>query len=176
MCFTQHHSIIILHPHRDIYIWDMWTYPCMSIQSIRCFSVTEPRTFPEPQHSSASHGFSTVECFGFSKGAKTSTVWLLWPSVFTVSLNTMSSNKKKSSNIPFCYNFHSLGGGKSLCFNPRGSVQPSLVQEPSVYLGGLVRLHSIPLFSLCMVHMSACTAYLSYLSTYQHRGSSTEGH
>lgn len=90
---------------------------------MRCFSVTRPRTFPEPLHSSASHGVSTAECFGFSNGAKTSTVWRLWPSVFTVSLNTMSSNEK-SSNIPFCCNFHLLGGGISFCFNPHRSVQP----------------------------------------------------
>ena len=57
--------------------------------------VTQPRTFPEPLHSGASHWVSPGECFGLSRGAKTSTRWLLWPSVFTVSLNTMSSNKKK---------------------------------------------------------------------------------
>lgn len=53
---------------------------------------------------------------------------------------------KKSSNIPFCYNFHLLGGGISFCFNSHSLVQPG--SELSVYLGGLVRLHSIPLFSL----------------------------
>lgn len=54
-----------------------------------------PRTFCTAVP--ASHGVSTAECFGFSKGAKTSTVWLLRPSVFTVSLNTMPSNEKKHS-------------------------------------------------------------------------------
>lgn len=149
----------------------------MQTHLVRCFLVTKPRTFPEPLHSSASHGVSTAECFGFSKGAKTSTVWPLWPSVFTVSLNTMSSNEKKPSNIPFCYNFHLLGGAISFCFSPHSSVQPGprtvcLFRRP-----GPTPLHSF--FSLCMICMSACTAYLLVClshTTYQHKGSSTEGH
>lgn len=104
--------------------YDTLTSLGMQTHLVRCFLVTKPRTFPEPLHSSASHGVSTAECFGFSKGAKTSTVWPLWPSVFTVSLNTMSSNEKKPSNIPFCYNFHLLGGAISFCFSPHSSVQP----------------------------------------------------
>lgn len=31
---------------------------------------------------------------------------------------------EKSSIIPFCYNFHSLGGAISFCFNPHSWVQP----------------------------------------------------
>lgn len=139
---------------------------------MRCFLVTPPRTFPEPSHSSASHGVSTAESFGFSKGAKTINVWLLWPSVFTVSLNTMSSNKK-STNVPFSYNFHLLGGGISFCFNPHSSVQPG----PKLFIQ-VAWSDSTPfLFSLCMICMSACTAYLPVClshNTYQHK--STEGH
>lgn len=32
--------------------------------------------------------------------------------------------KKTPSNIPFCYNFHLLGGAISFCFSPHSSVQP----------------------------------------------------
>lgn len=85
--------------------------------------------------------------------------------------------KKTPSNIPFCYNFHLLGGAISFCFSPHSSVQPGprtvcLFRRP-----GPTPLHSF--FSLCMICMSACTAYLLVClshTTYQHKGSSTEGH
>lgn len=106
------HLVVILHPYEDICGLDVRMHIIrLSLISLQlgCADISAhvntadqmlfgnpdqniPRTFA--QHC-ASHGFSTVECFGFSKGAKTSTLWLLWPSVFTVSLNTMSSNIKK---------------------------------------------------------------------------------
>lgn len=38
---------------------------CQHTFLMRCFSVTQPRTFPEPSHSGASRGVSTAESFGF---------------------------------------------------------------------------------------------------------------
>lgn len=91
---------------------------------------------------------STSECFGFSKAANDSTVWLLGSSLLAVSLNTMSSNKK---NIPLSF--------ISIC-SQRTYLFVWALWELSVYLGGLV--HSTPfLFSLhdlcvCMHCLPVC--------------------
>lgn len=151
---------------------------------MRCFSVTQPRTFPEPLLSSASRdnssrlGFPTVECFGFSNGAKTSTVWRLRPPVFTVSLNKMSINKStKKKNLQHSFflqfPFHRR---KTIFVLWTLEVRSSLDQKLSVYLGSLVRLHSIPLgasppptlslsLSAWSLRLHAPSTCLSFIST-----------
>lgn len=96
------------------------------------------------------------------------------------SLNTTSTDekKKKSSNIPFIIISIYYEGTYLLVLTLL--VQSGQVQQLSVYLGGLVRLHSIPLFSLHdpyvrMLCLPVCLSVCPPRTTYQHKGSSTEG-
>lgn len=67
--------------------------------------------------------------------------------------------KKTPSNIPFCYNFHLLGGAISFCFSPHSSVQPGprtvcLFRRP-----GPTPLHSfffLSAWSLCPHALPTC--------------------
>lgn len=151
---------------------------------MRCFSVTQPRSFPEHSQNPQTavpvlittaamfFFFLFPLCFCFSKGAKTSAVWLLCPSVFTGSLTTMSDGgKKKEKKATFHFVRISILFWRGLLFvlpvypcPKSSSVPPGLRIVCCLFRWpGWTRLRSRSRASssLCMIRISACTAYLS---------------
>lgn len=123
------------------------------VNLVRCFSGTPP-----PEHSQnlcaavPVMGFLLLHALVSQKEPKLALSGRLSSLVvLTQCPVTHTHTQKESSNIPFCYNFHLLGGAVSfffLFFVLTLVVRSSQVQELSVDLGGLVRLHSIPVSSL----------------------------